>query len=186
MNDSPVGCQSAPCSSRSEGRDLVFLLTMQNHGGYTYFDFREKYGAPTPFTNQYSAATEKVAANFCYLLTYGKDGVKGSHRILENSAEELRAAMLRHMGDVIAADDDLSFVDRPASRDRVQRCRFARAVAADDGYEIALFKVQVDSRECGFCIYRAGVECLFNADKLKHFSVPPRRWIFSVLLLLCS
>lgn len=53
---------------RSEERDFVFLLTMQNHGGYTYFDFREEYGASTPFTNEFSPVTERVAANYCYLL----------------------------------------------------------------------------------------------------------------------
>ena len=68
----------------SEGRDFVFLLTMQNHGGYTYFDFREKYGANTPFTNSLSAESEKVAANFCYLL-------KESDKALEKWIEELRA-----------------------------------------------------------------------------------------------
>lgn len=67
----------------SDTRDFIFCLTMQNHGGYTYFDFREKYGAPTPFTNRFSPETEKVAANFCYLLTR-------TDRALEKWIEELR------------------------------------------------------------------------------------------------
>lgn len=67
----------------TEEQDFIFCLTMQNHGGYTYFDFREKYGAPTPFTNQFSPATEKVAANFCYLLTE-------TDKALEKWIEELR------------------------------------------------------------------------------------------------
>lgn len=69
---------------RSEGRDFVFLLTMQNHGGYTYFDFRDEYGANTPFTNQLSPESEKVAANYCYLL-------KESDKALEKWIGELRA-----------------------------------------------------------------------------------------------
>ena len=68
---------------RSEGRDLVFLLTMQNHGGYTYFDFRDEYGANTPFTNKLSPESEKVAANYCYLL-------KESDKALEKWIGELR------------------------------------------------------------------------------------------------
>ncbi len=68
----------------TEETDFVFCLTMQNHGGYTYFDFREKYGAPVPFTNRFSPETEKVAANFCYLLTE-------SDKALEKWIEELRA-----------------------------------------------------------------------------------------------
>ena len=67
----------------TEEQDFIFCLTMQNHGGYTYFDFREKYGAPTPFTNQFSPTTEKVAANFCYLLTE-------TDKALEKWIEELR------------------------------------------------------------------------------------------------
>lgn len=68
----------------TEEQDFIFCLTMQNHGGYTYFDFREKYGAPTPFTNAFSPATEKVAANFCYLLTE-------TDKALEEWIEALRA-----------------------------------------------------------------------------------------------
>lgn len=68
----------------TEGQDFIFCLTMQNHGGYTYFDFREKYGAPTPFTNRYSPETQKVAANFCYLLSE-------TDRALEKWIGELRA-----------------------------------------------------------------------------------------------
>ncbi len=67
----------------TDTKDFIFCLTMQNHGGYTYFDFREKYGAPTPFTNQFSPETEKVAANFCYLLTE-------TDKALEKWIEELR------------------------------------------------------------------------------------------------
>ena len=68
----------------TDEQDFIFCLTMQNHGGYTYFDFRDKYGAPTPFTNQYSPTTQKVAANFCYLLTE-------TDKALEKWIEELRA-----------------------------------------------------------------------------------------------
>jgi len=67
----------------TDSRDFLFCLTMQNHGGYTYFDFREKYGAPTPFTDSLSPETAKVAANFCYLLTE-------TDKALANWIEELR------------------------------------------------------------------------------------------------
>ena len=53
---------------RTPERDFVFVLTMQNHGGYAYADFRELYGADTPFTNRLDAETEKMAANFCWML----------------------------------------------------------------------------------------------------------------------
>ena len=43
--------------SETEGRDFIFCLTMQNHGGYDYDDFRITYGAQTPFSNQVSDRT---------------------------------------------------------------------------------------------------------------------------------
>ncbi|MBE5778893.1 MAG: hypothetical protein E7331_06120 [Clostridiales bacterium] len=54
--------------SRTDERDFIFLITMQNHGGYTYSDFRKKYGADTPFSNSFSATAELNLANYCYLL----------------------------------------------------------------------------------------------------------------------
>ena len=51
------------------GRDFVFCLTMQNHGGYGYDDFRRSYGAEVPFTNELSEESLIAANNYCYLLT---------------------------------------------------------------------------------------------------------------------
>ena len=51
------------------GRDFVFCLTMQNHGGYGYDDFRKTYGAEVPFTNELSEESLIAANNYCYLLT---------------------------------------------------------------------------------------------------------------------
>lgn len=50
------------------GRDFVFCLTMQNHGGYAYDDFRLSLGADTPFTDELSEETARIVANYCYLL----------------------------------------------------------------------------------------------------------------------
>ncbi|MBR3874638.1 MAG: LTA synthase family protein [Clostridia bacterium] len=69
---------------RTEERDFVFLLTMQNHGGYGYDDFRQTYGADTPFTNAYCAETEKILSNYCWLLGQ-------SDRSLEQFLTELSA-----------------------------------------------------------------------------------------------
>lgn len=44
-------------------------LTMQNHGGYGYDDFRKTYGAEVPFTNELSEESLIAANNYCYLLT---------------------------------------------------------------------------------------------------------------------
>ncbi|MDD6039598.1 MAG: LTA synthase family protein, partial [Clostridia bacterium] len=49
-------------------RDFVFVLTMQNHGGYDYDDFRVTCGAPQPFTNALSDESTLILSNYCYLL----------------------------------------------------------------------------------------------------------------------
>ena len=68
----------------TEERDFVFVITMQNHGGYAYDDFRTAFGADTPFTDRLSEKAERTAANYCWLL--GE-----SDRALEMFFDELRA-----------------------------------------------------------------------------------------------
>lgn len=52
----------------TQERDFVFVLTMQNHGGYAYDDFTAAYGADVPFTNRFTPETERVLANYCWLI----------------------------------------------------------------------------------------------------------------------
>ncbi len=54
--------------NETECRDFIFCLTMQNHGGYGYDDFRKTYNADVPFTNKLSDESEMAAANYCWLL----------------------------------------------------------------------------------------------------------------------
>lgn len=54
--------------SQTEERDFIFCLTMQNHGGYDYDDFRITYGAQTPFSNEISDRSTAVLTNYCWLL----------------------------------------------------------------------------------------------------------------------
>ncbi|NCB31767.1 MAG: hypothetical protein EOM66_10215, partial [Clostridia bacterium] len=49
-------------------RDMILCLTMQNHGGYTYWDFAREYGASPAFEGTYSADTQLALSNYCYLL----------------------------------------------------------------------------------------------------------------------
>lgn len=67
----------------SDEKDFVFTLTMQNHGGYDYDDFRETYGAELFITDQLTTQGELIVNNFCYL-------VQQSDRALETFIEELR------------------------------------------------------------------------------------------------
>lgn len=68
----------------TEERDFVFVITMQNHGGYAYDDFRTTFGADTPFADRLSEKAERTAANYCWLL--GE-----SDRALEMFLNELEA-----------------------------------------------------------------------------------------------
>lgn len=60
----------------SDGRDFVFVITMQNHGGYAYDDFRLTYGADQPFADGSSPETEKILSNYCYLLTQSDEALE--------------------------------------------------------------------------------------------------------------
>ncbi|NLO85281.1 MAG: sulfatase-like hydrolase/transferase [Clostridiales bacterium] len=68
----------------TEERDFIFTLTMQNHGGYEYDDFRETYGASQLFSDQLTPASEVIVNNFCYLVTQ-------TDIALEKFIQELRA-----------------------------------------------------------------------------------------------
>lgn len=80
----------------TEKRDFIFCLTMQNHGGYGYDDFRESLGADTPFTNELSDESTMLAANYCCLL-------RRSDEALRELVETLRGldepTMLVYFGD---------------------------------------------------------------------------------------
>lgn len=54
--------------SQTEERDFIFCLTMQNHGGYDYDDFRVTYGAQAPFSNEVSDRAAAILTNYCWLL----------------------------------------------------------------------------------------------------------------------
>lgn len=60
----------------TDSRDFIFCLTMQNHGGYGYDDFRQAYGADVPFSNALSPESEKILANYCYLLRRSDEALK--------------------------------------------------------------------------------------------------------------
>lgn len=68
----------------TEEKDFIFTLTMQNHGGYEYDDFRETYGAKQLFSDQLTPESELIVNNFCYLVTQ-------TDIALEHFIQELRA-----------------------------------------------------------------------------------------------
>ena len=73
--------------SETEGRDFIFCLTMQNHGGYDYDDFRVTYGAQTPFSNQVSDRAAAILTNYCWLLEQSDSALEGFLTALEKVEE---------------------------------------------------------------------------------------------------
>ena len=69
--------------SQTEGRDFIFCLTMQNHGGYDYDDFRVTYGAQTPFSNQVSERATAILTNYCWLIGAERRGAGIVHHAAE-------------------------------------------------------------------------------------------------------
>ena len=87
------------------------------------------------------------------------------HGVLKHTPDERRALIVRESGDVIPVDDDRAAVHGPYARYRVEKRRLARAVAADHGDEIALFKMQIERPAL---VDRAGVERLIYVVYIEH------------------
>ena len=66
--------------------------------------------------------------------------------------------MLRQGGDILAIEENASLIHGPDARDRVEHGGFARAVAADNGDEIAGLEVQVQTVESLLLINGAGIK----------------------------
>ena len=56
--------------------------------------------------------------------------------ILIDAADAAMALMLRHVGDVLVADQDFALVDWDGAADDVEQRRFARTIGADDADEL--------------------------------------------------
>ena len=73
--------------AQTEGPDFVFVMTMQNHGGYDYNDCRQLYGADEPFEGNFSDHTRLVLSNYCYLMQQTDKALERFITALENSHE---------------------------------------------------------------------------------------------------
>ena len=73
--------------NQTDGPDFVFVMTMQNHGGYDYNDCRQLYGADEPFTGDFSDHTRLVLSNYCYLMRQTDAALKDFLSALEQSDE---------------------------------------------------------------------------------------------------
>ena len=107
---------------------------------------------------------------------------RAHHGVLEDAADVLGALVFGPFRDVRARDDDAARIDAEGARDGVHQRRLARAVAADDGHEVAGRKVKRDAPERIFLRDRAGVEGLRDVFEPEHQRSPPfarriRAWI---------
>lgn len=73
--------------AQTDGPDFVFVMTMQNHGGYDYNDCRQLYGADEPFADRFSEHTRLVLSNYCYLMQQTDRALEQFITALENSDE---------------------------------------------------------------------------------------------------
>ena len=90
------------------------------------------------------------------------------HRVLEHAADEKGALVLGQRGDVGPVEHDPPLVHGPDARDGVEQGGFSRAVAADDGDEIAGVQMQAQARQRLLLIDGAGIEGLADAAYVKH------------------
>lgn len=73
--------------AQTDGPDFVFVMTMQNHGGYDYNDCRQLYGADEPFEGDFSDHTRLVLSNYCYLMQQTDKALEQLITALQNSDE---------------------------------------------------------------------------------------------------
>ena len=90
------------------------------------------------------------------------------HRVLEHAADECRALVLGQVRDVGAVDDDLAGVDKERAGGGVEHRGLARAVAADDGDEVAVVQRQTQAVQRGLGVDGAGVKGLIKFLEFKH------------------
>lgn len=84
--------------SLTEERDFVFLITMQNHGGYDYADFRQTLDADMPFANALSDRAQQILSNYACLLAESDRALEAFIHQLESYPEPV---MLLFFGDHI-------------------------------------------------------------------------------------
>ena len=80
--------------------------------------------------------------------------------------------MLRKLGHVYPVNEDIAAIHGIHARDHIEHRGFAGAVAADDGYEIAVVKMKINALKRLFFVHRSGVEGFFYAKNVKHLFFP--------------
>ena len=100
-------------------------------------------------------------------------GGSAGHGVLEHAANVGGALMLAQTGDVHTVDQNFALVHRPHTGHGIQHGGFTSTVAADDGDEIALVQLQVQTVQGGLLVHCTCIEGFGNILDLKHFLRPP-------------
>ena len=90
------------------------------------------------------------------------------HGVLKHPADVLCPLILRQGGHIHAVNEDFTGVHLKHSGDGVEHGALARAVAADDGDEIALVHGQIQTVQRHLLVHRSGVEGLADIFQLQH------------------
>ena len=115
-----------------------------------------------------------------HILQNGHRGARAARGILIDAADAAMALMLRHVGDILVADEDFALVDRDGAADDVEQRRFARTVGADDADELPFRNGEGEIVEQAGLVDRAALVYLDDIAQLKHdvspsFDDRPRR-----------
>ena len=102
-------------------------------------------------------------------------GGGAQHGVLEDPADKGGALILRQAGDILPADGDAAAVHGEGAGDGVQQRGFARAVAADDGDEVALVQVEGQVVQSRPGVDGARMEGLGDVFQIKHWRCLPSR-----------
>ena len=118
----------------------------------------------------------KPAAAFCRHCEVFLDAharCAAAHGVLEQPAYAACALVFGHEGYILPVELDAAAVGEETSGDGVEERRFASAVCADDGYEVAVVHIKRKPAQGGLFIDRSGIKGLADVIELQHVKHRP-------------
>ena len=108
------------------------------------------------------------AGGQCQIFLDLHGGGSAQHGVLEHPADVFGPLVLRHVGQVHAADGNAAGVHRPHAGHGIEQGGLTGAVAADDGDKVAVVQMQGKAPQGGLFVDGAGVEGFPDVFDLKH------------------
>ena len=103
----------------------------------------------------------------------GHVGCSALQRILEHTADELAALVVRQIGDVAAVQGDGTAVHHEGTGDGIEQCGLACTVGTENGDEIPLVQMQVQIGQGLLFVDGAGIEGLGDVMDFQHLTYLP-------------